>query len=226
MSPVCFTVVIWIAFAKGIQTSACVLRSATVWQRVHTDKATLRPVRRALQRGVPVPAVLLPAADFHQHTEDVVGIGALDRGRVFPETLRPDLHGADGRALDRSRAIAACELISAQKTPALCQIHLIPILRQQRVQIFRDHALADVTLQRSRLLYLRLFFFLRRQEQLPPFLYNCQASAHSCGTTLSTSHGRCGEFRRAGHRPETAVAGHVSQKTVAVVRALRHALAG
>ena len=118
MSPVCFNVAIWIAFVNGIQTLACVLRSATVWQRVHTDKATLRPVRRALQRGVPIPAVLLPTADLHQHSEDIVGVGALDRRRVFSETLRPDLHGADGRALDGSRAIAACELIPSQEAPA------------------------------------------------------------------------------------------------------------
>ena len=156
----------WIAFVNGIQTLACVLRSATVWQRVHTDKATLRPVRRALQRSVPVPAVLLPTADFHQHTEDIVSVGAFDRGRVFPETFRPDFHGADGRALDDSRAIAARELISAQEASTLRQIHFVPVLRQQCVQVFRNHTLAYVALQRGRLLYRRLFFFLGRQEQL------------------------------------------------------------
>ena len=119
-----------------------------------SDKATLGSIRLAIQRSILVPTILLPAADLLQHAEDIVGVAAPDRRGIFAETLRPDLYSADDGALDSSHFVAADELTPMQKTPALCQLHPVPILRQQLIQVFRDDALAGVALQRLRLLLL------------------------------------------------------------------------
>ena len=113
IGPCCYAVAFTVATADGISQLRCVFRQAIVRRLDAADEATLRSVEAAFQRCVLVSTVLLPAADLHQHAENVVGVGSLDGGGVFAEALRPDLDGADGSALNGAGTIATRELIAA-----------------------------------------------------------------------------------------------------------------
>ena len=123
IGPCCYAVAFTVATADGIWELRCVLHIAIGRRLLRADEATLRSVESTLQRGILVSAVLLPAADLHQHAEDVVGIRTLDGGGVFTEALCPDLDCANGGALNGSGAIATRELIAAQETATLGQVH-------------------------------------------------------------------------------------------------------
>ena len=65
---------------------------ATQAQHSNPDKAPLCTIERAFERSVLIAAVLLPAANLHQHAEDIVGIAALDGCRVAAKAFGPDFH--------------------------------------------------------------------------------------------------------------------------------------
>ena len=67
-------------------------QKATDTQRSNPDKAALGTVKRTFERSVLIAAVLLPAANLHQHAEDIVGIAALDGCRVAAKAFGPDFH--------------------------------------------------------------------------------------------------------------------------------------
>ena len=113
IGPYCYAVAFTVATADDISQLRCVLHIAIGRCLDGADEATLRTIEAALQRGSLVSAVLLPAADLHQHAEDVVGIRTLDGGGVFTEALCPDLDCANGGALNGSGTIATRELIAA-----------------------------------------------------------------------------------------------------------------
>ena len=108
------------------------------------NEAPLRPIWRATYCSIFVPRVLFPAANLHQHAKDVVGIRAPNRSRVAPKTLSPHLYGGHRRALDRAHAVACSEHISPQKGASFGNIQAVPVLWQQCIEVFRDHAFAHI----------------------------------------------------------------------------------
>ena len=89
IGPCCYAVAFIVATADGISRLRCVLHIAIGRHLLRANEATLRSVEAALQRSILVPAVFLPAADLHQHAEDVVGIRTLDGGGFLQGNL-PD----------------------------------------------------------------------------------------------------------------------------------------
>ena len=81
--------------------------------------AALRPIGRTAYQAVLVPLVLLPAADAHQHAEDVVGVAALDLAGILAKALRPDLHRADHGAADGAGAFCGMTSSTVGTSPAL-----------------------------------------------------------------------------------------------------------
>ena len=88
IGPCCYAVAFIVATADGVSQLRCVFRQAIGRRLDSADKATLRSIETAFQRSILVSAVLLPAADLHQHAEDVVGIRTLDGGGLCPAPER------------------------------------------------------------------------------------------------------------------------------------------
>ena len=142
-----------------------------------------------------------------------------DRRRISTKAFHPHFDGGHYRALDLAYAVARREHIATEEGPTLRDIHAVPILGQQSVQILRDHALAHIGFQGCNLLLVGHSFQISSEVQRLPGFVIVKGFRPQLGHDLFNLPRPVRGFVGAGHRPEAAIARDVPEEAVVVVGA-------
>src|SRR5699024_10237693 len=113
--------------------------------------------------------LLAHPAELGEHGFEVVGFCAANAALILPEKLTPDVHIADACSGDRTNTADISH--SSEEGAAVEQVHAVPILREQGLQILAYQPFALIGLQRFPLFALGECLQIGSQMQLLAVLH-------------------------------------------------------
>ncbi len=171
------------------------------------NKDILRTVERDTHLAVqPFPA------QTGKNGGQLVAVRPADIGALFAEALAPDLHVGHLGAFDRSVLLGIAKVAAGEEIAALEDVHAIPILREQRVEIQTDKPFTLVGLHSFPLFSFRQSLQLGTQIELLALLHIHQCFCPNLADKLrgqipGVLDARTGRL----DRPEAAVSGGIPQ---------------